>query len=526
MIEAPEHVIQSPHGRRAPGEYWNLARRLFAWAADAPPIQDFVAAVVREVAALTRAPRVEFWLQTRAQLLRCTGRLRAGEVLDVALMHGEPDAADAIAAACRTALGGADPVVEDDYCVVLRVGTRSAPADYGVLFLQRTGEPWADDESEGLRQIALQLGLALHARRTNASLRERMKELTCLYNIALLVEQPATPHAELLQSIIEVLPDAMLQPSIAWVRLELDDDVFNAGAGAGSGPALSAQLTVGGRPRGTLAVGYREATPPLDIGPFLVEERHLVDTVAREIALILERREVAESREKLQEQLLHTERLATVGELSSGLAHELNDPLNNILGYAQLLEKETGLSTQGRQDVRTIIDSALHARQVIQQLLLFSRRMPQRRIHLNVADAVRDAGPFLQALCAKTGAQLELVLEPHLPAVSADPDQFRQILVNLVVNATQAMPQGGRITIKATSAADGGVRVTVADTGIGMSEATRARAFQPFFTTRKEGTGMGLAVVEGIVTAHDGTIAVHSAPDEGTRFDITLPVAS
>jgi len=166
------------------------------------------------------------------------------------------------------------------------------------------------------------------------SLRERVKELTCLYRIALLVEQPRASLEEILQGVVEVLPEAWLYPADAWARLKVDDATYAAGRICPEKQRLEADILVAGVRRGHLQVGYVEDRPALDEGPFLHEERRLIDTVAREVALIIERRDVAEKSRKLQEQLIHTERLATIGELSAGIAHELNDPLNSILGCA------------------------------------------------------------------------------------------------------------------------------------------------------------------------------------------------
>ncbi len=151
--------------------------------------------------------------------------------------------------------------------------------------------------------------------------------------------------------------------------------------------------------------------------------------------------------------------------------------------------------------------------------------MPQRRAELDLSQLVEEAYSFLQALCSKGDIELVPRLAADLPSISGDPDQLRQVLVNLVVNAAQAMPDGGRLTIS-TGVADeetGFIRLVVEDTGLGMTEDVLTRAFLPFFTTRKEGTGLGLAVVHGIVTSHGGSIQVKSAADKGTRFEVRLP---
>jgi len=189
------------------------------------------------------------------------------------------------------------------------------------------------------------------------------------------------------------------------------------------------------------------------------------------------------------------------------------------------MEKNPGLTEQMAKDLERIVASALHSRQVIQQLLMFARRMPQRRSELDLGRLVEDAYSFLQALCSQGDIELVRRLAPDLPPISGDADQLRQVLVNLVVNASQAMPHGGRLTISTglVDEEEGFVRLVVEDTGLGMSEEVMTRAFLPFFTTRKEGTGLGLAVVHGIVTSHGGSIQVQSQSDRGTRFEVRLP---
>jgi two-component system, NtrC family, sensor kinase len=274
-------------------------------------------------------------------------------------------------------------------------------------------------------------------------------------------------------------------------------------------------------------VGYTEELPPMDNGPFLAEEQTLISTVAREIALIVERQEIAEESRRLEAQLEHAERLATIGELAAGVGHELNDPLNNILGYASFIARHEGLPEEVTRDAHIVVTSAMHARDVIRQLLTFARRMPQQRTELQLGDVVTAALPLLRALCAQSGTQVRTELASGLPPVSADPDQLRQVLVNLVANAAHAMPDGGRVTITTEADDDAdAVCIVVQDTGCGMTEDLARDAFLPFFTTRDGGTGLGLPVVHGIVSAHGGTVRLESQVGKGSRFEISIPAAS
>ncbi len=229
----------------------------------------------------------------------------------------------------------------------------------------------------------------------------------------------------------------------------------------------------------------------------------------------------------LQEQLRHADRLATIGQLAAGVAHELNEPLGNILGFAQLAKKSPKLSTQVEKDLKNIETASLYAREIIKKLMTFARQLPPKKVPVNLNDIVTDGIYFFDARCVKADIQLVCRLAPDLPMITADPGQINQALVNLVVNAIQAMPEGGTLTIE-TRVTETGIGVVVEDTGTGISEDITNQIFVPFFTTKdiNEGTGLGLAVVHGIVTSHGGKITVKTEVGKGTRFLIDLPLTS
>jgi signal transduction histidine kinase len=226
----------------------------------------------------------------------------------------------------------------------------------------------------------------------------------------------------------------------------------------------------------------------------------------------------------LTEQLHHADRLATIGQLAAGVAHELNEPLAAILGLAQLSRKAADLPGPVARDLEKIVKATLHAREVIRNLLLFARHVPPEKTTVRLNDLVEEALVFLEPRRAHSGIELVRALEEDLPDVTADPSQIRQVLVNLLVNAVQAMPRGGRLEVRTGSETDS-VLVVIADSGVGMSEEVRQKLYVPFFTTKDvgEGTGLGLAVASGIVNSHGGTIRVESEVNRGSRFEIRLP---
>jgi len=360
---------------------------------------------------------------------------------------------------------------------------------------------------------------------TKVALTERVKELTCLYGMAQIASLPGKSLEEIIQGIVELLPPAWQYPEIAFARIILDGITYTTQGFRECRQKQTAEIIVGGVPRGVVELVYAEEKPDLDEGPFLKEERNLINAVARQVALVIERKQAEKEKLKLHNQLLHADRLATIGMLAAGVAHELNEPLGNILGFAQLAKKCSGLPDSAEHDIGKIETASLHAREIIQKLLVFARQAPPNKTHVNLNQVVQDGLYFFEARCAKEGIELIRLLSPDLPEITADPGQLNQLLVNLVVNSLQSMPGTGKITVQ-TGFSEHNVYLIVEDTGTGMSKEVLDKIFVPFFTTKDvgHGTGLGLPVVYGIVTAHGGTIDVKSKPGCGTRFEIQLPV--
>ncbi len=378
----------------------------------------------------------------------------------------------------------------------------------------------------GKRTVSRGQGAVPAQDRTAQALRERVKELSCLYRISRIFARSAGEHDEVFQHIVELIPPAWQYPEIASARIVLDGKQYVAPGCEEGGPRQTADVIVAGRCRGTVDVVYREDRPARDEGPFLQDERNLLDAIARQIAVLVEHQEAEEDRALLHLQLMHADRLATIGQLSAGVAHELNEPLSSILGFAQLLQRDPQMPEGAGSDLGKIVAAALHAREIIKKLLLFARQTPTIKGPVNLNYVIQGAIDLFRHQFEKEGIELVCVLQPELPVLAADAGQLTQVLVNLVVNAVQAMPQGGTLTVQ-TRAEDGQVVCCVQDTGVGMAEEVQNRLFVPFFTTKEvnQGTGLGLPVVHGIVTAHGGTIEVASAPGRGTTFTIRLPVA-
>jgi len=422
-------------------------------------------------------------------------------------------------------IGGAGPTAE-----VALIPLVIDDRQHGVLRMDHaTTDPDTIDVEE-LEHLAELVGIAVANRRSQAALAERVKELDCMYRIAQIGAEITLPLERMLQEIVELLPPAWQYPEIATARITLDGNVFESRDFAEGPHRLLAAINVWGSPRGRVEVFYgsrpgRPTSEPLfEEWPFLEEELHLIDGVARELASIIERKHADEEKSRLREQLRHADRLATIGQLAAGVAHELNEPLANILGFAQLALKGSDLPAQARTDLERIVNASLYSREVIKKLMFFARQTPSQEGEVCLNTVVEESLSLLASRCEKAGLLVTRALAPAIPPVRGDRAQLQQVLVNLVVNAIQAMGDGGTLTV-ATSATETSVELAVEDTGSGIAATDLDRIFLPFFTTKEigEGTGLGLSVVHGIVTAHDGTVHVDSKIGRGTRFVVTLP---
>ena len=419
------------------------------------------------------------------------------------------------------------PIMTGNFKSLVVIPISIEDENIGLLLLKRKTPDFFSKKAMTFYEGTVQtFGIALVHRRAQVELRERVKELTCLYGIAKLVERASLSLKDILQGIVDLLPPAWLYPQITSARIILDGHSYSTGPLQKSVQRQAANIIVDGEKRGLVEVMYSETMPELDEGPFLKEERNLIDTVAREIALIIERKQTEHDKEKLQEQLRHADRLATIGQLSAGVAHELNEPIGSILGFAQLAQKHPELSKPIQQDIEKIMKASLHAREVVKKLMLFARQMPPQKTQVNLNHTVEESLYFLESRCAKEGIKVIRSLSPDLPEVTADPAQMTQVFVNIAVNAIQAMPNGGKLTIR-TGSSEKFVSLIVEDTGCGIEENTLKQIFLPFFSTKDigQGTGLGLPVVHGIVTSHGGTIIVESQVGQGTRFEVQLPIA-
>lgn len=263
----------------------------------------------------------------------------------------------------------------------------------------------------------------------------------------------------------------------------------------------------------------------------------IVDKEGKLIGVVVIFRDVTERR-RTEAQLLQAQKLESVGRLAGGVAHDFNNLLTAIMGYAELAQEECDLDPKGKEYLANIYQAAERAANLTRQLLAFARQQVIEPRTVNLNDLVLGLDKMLRRLI---GEHIELVMLPEedLHLVKVDPGQFEQILVNLVVNARDAMPDGGKISIETDNivldeeyirlhegvAPGEYAMLAVSDTGTGIEEGIRLHIFEPFFTTKEKGrgTGLGLATVYGIVKQAGGHVWLYSEPGEGTTFKIYLP---
>ena len=506
-----------------------------------------------------------------------------------------------------------------------------------------------------LEDISEQMASARDRERLLRELQERAKELTCLYRLSKSIQARDTVN-ELLRDAVELIPQGWLYPEITCSRVRFEGQEFVTNSFKETPWRQACDIVIRGESRGSVEVYLLEERPAADEGPFLKEERHLIEGIAHNLGVAIQRRMAAESlvnserryrelvdgardvifaltpegiitslnpafeqitgmpaadwigkqftdlvhaddvervrvefksslagqpvqgppvrlraangdyrfgevniapriengrvtsvfgigrdvsdRVSLENQLRQAQKMEAVGRLAGGVAHDFNNMLGVIIGYGQLLQIKVPHNSEMGDQLNEVVLAAQRAAGLTRQLLAFSRKQVLQPAVLNLNTTVVDLEKLLQRLIGEH-IQLNTRLDPELGQTRMDPSQLEQVIVNLAVNARDAMANGGHLTIETHNVVLGKeytgkhgvtlqgphILLAVSDTGCGMSAATRERIFEPFFTTKEEGkgTGLGLATVYGIVNQSGGFIWVYSELGQGTTFKIYLP---
>lgn len=243
-------------------------------------------------------------------------------------------------------------------------------------------------------------------------------------------------------------------------------------------------------------------------------------------AAVMHYRDVTEER-RLQREVIQQEKMAAIGILAGGVAHEINNPIGGIIAFVQLMKRDAAGNAALQNDLEEIERAAMRCKKIVADLLDFSRVSKDReRRQVDVNLLLEKVFPFIEREMRSMNVEMVFDPAPRLPAVRGIPDRLQQVFINLMTNACHAMPQGGTISVR-TEAKGGEVLVRIRDTGPGVPEAVRDKIFDPFYTTKQpgKGTGLGLSISYRIVKDHGGIITCESVRDDGAEFIVRLPAA-
>jgi two-component system, NtrC family, phosphoglycerate transport system sensor histidine kinase PgtB len=385
---------------------------------------------------------------------------------------------------------------------------------------------YVDDIVDGIADILLVVAPDGTLRSANRAARE-------------LLGLPAAPAGRALADVVVSPPradlEAIFRSPSAPSQPRAFELTFRSAAGT-TVPATALASTVVDRMAGTssqvlVARDMRETLQLLEAAASAEAERRKADELTKAYA------ELAEAHRQLKEaqaQLVQSGRMAAVGQMAAGIAHEINNPLSAVLTYAEVfaerLQQAGAALPPSLADADTVLQriraGAARCKSISDNLLSFSRQPDRRRVPVNLARVVDLTLELMQIRIDRSGLKLVCDVSPSLWVLGAE-SSLQQVLTNLVVNAMQAMGAGGTLTIRAR-AADGKAELEVVDTGSGMSPEVMEHIFEPFFTTKPvgQGTGLGLFIVHGLVTELGGTITVDSRPGAGAQFGVTLELAA
>ncbi|RMA58739.1 sensor histidine kinase [Ulvibacter antarcticus] len=354
---------------------------------------------------------------------------------------------------------------------------------------------------------------------TKEALKERIKELTCLYEVSTIIVNADVDGMEgTILAIAKSLKKGLQFPKNTNVAIKTLNHEYETGT-ISDHRCITSDILVFNKFGGNIKASLNN-----DQYTFLKEEQPLLDNVALKLGNLLERIEIQKNETSLKRQMERADRLGILGEITAGIAHELNTPLANILGFAELLKDDLKNNERSSEDLEKIIQNAIFSREVVKKLMFFACEMPQEMEEVNIVPSIKNAIALLDASFKKAKVKYIVKIEDEVLLLRADMIQLTQIIFNLIINAVYFSPKNGLVTIEAFQSKNH-IVLKISDQGTGLSDEALEKVFQPFFTTKPtgDGSGLGLSVVHGIVASHNGTIVAENNLKKGATFTVKLP---
>lgn len=358
--------------------------------------------------------------------------------------------------------------------------------------------------------------------KTEEKLIERVKELTCLYEVSKIISHSNSVDLKVLKKIILSIKNAWKHSDDATVEIQILDHYITTSKLPKSTVFQISLINIPEANPGYIKVHYPQNK--FKHNQFLTDEQKLLNTLAIEIANYIEKYHTLEKKAALRRTIERMNRLYILGEMTTGIAHELNNPLANILGYAELIKLNNN-DPENDADITTIINSVIYTREIVKKIMLFSREMPHQTQYVTIKPIITFALSFLKPNFQKKEIKSELLFQNDDITAKVDSVQLTQILFNILINAIHASPQNS--TIRTTIETDKeNLIIKIEDQGSGIPDDLKHKIFEPFFTTKDAniGYGLGLSVIQNIVKKHNGEIIVQNNFPTGTIFIIKLPL--
>jgi len=354
-------------------------------------------------------------------------------------------------------------------------------------------------------------------------LKERIKELKCLYEVSsIMIKCDYNNIEHTLKEISICLKNSLLYNNQAYVEIKTNDSIITSEVLPKNMVSISSPIYVFNKKEGLIKAGYDEKL--FVQSDFLQEEIPLITKIGTEIGSLLERKKIREDEVILERKVQRVDRISILGEISAGIAHELNTPLANILGFAELLKSRFKTDNKVVNDIDKIINSAIFSREVVKKLMFFACEMPQKILVVNINEVITDAITLLTPTLKKHNINCELNFSSPTIKFKVDSIQLTQVVFNLILNAIYFSQPGSTIRVEVSNNKSG-LLISISDEGSGIKSNISDKIFNPFYTTKPvgDGAGLGLSVVHGILKSHGGTITHKPNIPKGTIFIVNFP---